>query len=42
MRIKSIKKTETYKKIEFSTIKEEWDQGNRDLHILTPGGWTKI
>jgi hypothetical protein len=42
MRIKSIKKTETYKKIEFSTIKEEWDQGNKDLHILTPGGWTKI
>jgi len=42
MRIKSIKQTEEYKKVEFSVIKEEWEEGNRDLHILTPDSWTKI
>ena len=42
MRIKTIKKTEEYKKIEFSVIKEEWEEGNRDLYILTPDNWTKV
>jgi hypothetical protein len=42
MRIKSIKGTTDYKKIEFSNIKDEWENDNKDLHILTPNGWTQI
>jgi hypothetical protein len=42
MRIKSIKGTKEYKKIDFSHIKTEWEENNKNLHILTPQGWTNI
>jgi hypothetical protein len=42
MRIKSIKGTKEFKKIDFSHIKSEWEENNKDLRILTPQGWTHI
>lgn len=42
MRIKSIKGIKEYKKIDFSHIKSEWEENNKDLRILTPQGWTNI